>query len=65
MPHPRPSSNHHRVDLPVLPGLLVLALTLGPTLGSRGRGALALIAPAQAQSRIEELKGALGAGCAR
>ena len=29
---------------PVLPGLLVLALTLGPTLGSRGRGALALIA---------------------
>lgn len=47
---------------PVLPGLLVLALTLGPTLGSRGRGALALIAPAQAQSRIEELKGALGAG---
>ena len=47
---------------PVLPWLLVLALTLGPTLGSRGRGALALIAPAQAQSRIEELKGALGAG---
>ena len=63
MPHPL--ARHQTTTAltsPVLPWLLVLALTLGPTLGSRGRGALALIAPAQAQSRIEELKGALGAG---
>lgn len=63
MPHPL--ARHQTTTVltsPVLPWLLVLALTLGPTLGSRGRGALALIAPAQAQSRIEELKGALGAG---
>lgn len=63
MPHPL--ARHQTTTVltsPVLLWLLVLALTLGPTLGSRGRGALALIAPAQAQSRIEELKGALGAG---
>lgn len=63
MPHPL--ARHQTTTVltsPVLPWLLVLAVTLGPTLGSRGRGALALIAPAQAQSRIEELKGALGAG---
>lgn len=62
---PRAITRHQTTTVltsPVLPWLLVLALTLGPTLGSRGRGALALIAPAQAQSRIEELKGALGAG---
>jgi len=63
MPHPL--ARHQTTTVltsPVLLWLLVLALTLEPTLGSRGRGALALIAPAQAQSRIEELKGALGAG---
>ena len=63
MPHPL--ARHQTTTVltsPVLPWLLVLAMTLGSTLGSRGRGALALIAPAQAQSRIEELKGALGAG---
>ena len=62
---PRAITRHQTTTVltsPVLLWLLVLALTLGPTLGSRGRGALALIAPAQAQSRIEELKGALGAG---
>lgn len=63
MPHPL--ARHQTTTAltsPVLPWLLVLAMTLGSTLGSRGRGALALIPPAQAQSRIEELKGALGAG---
>lgn len=62
---PRAITRHQTTTVltsPVLPWLLVLAMTLGSTLGSRGRGALALIPPAQAQSRIEELKGALGAG---
>lgn len=62
---PRAITRHQTTTVltfPVLPWLLVLAVTLGSTLGSRGRGALALIPPAQAQSRIEELKGALGAG---
>jgi integrating conjugative element protein (TIGR03755 family) len=47
---------------PVLPWLLVLALALGPALGPLPSGALDLVPAARAQSRIDELKGALGQG---
>ncbi len=47
---------------PVLPWLLVLALSLGPVLGPPLRRALDPVPPAGAQSRIDELKGPLGRG---